>query len=93
MPWNLDELGKLPRYLVQLAHFTTCDASSYDTSMAIYSGSCAWQVACNGDDSGENGCQAYYSAVDLEVNAGMTYYIRIGGWEGATGSGTLTIEQ
>lgn len=75
-----------------MVHFTTCDSSSFDTSMAIYSGSCVSQVACNGDASGDSGCQPYYSAVDLEVNAGMTYYIRIGGWEGATGSGTLTIE-
>ncbi|MDP7008281.1 MAG: choice-of-anchor B family protein [Phycisphaerales bacterium] len=74
------------------AHFTTCDSSSYDTSMAIYAGDCGSQVACNGDASGESGCQSYYSAVDLSVTEGQTYYIRIGGWEGASGSGTLTID-
>jgi len=74
------------------AHFTTCDSSSYDTSMAVYEGTCSNQVACNGDDNGENGCQSYYSAVDVNVSAGETYYIRIGGWEGDTGTGTLTIE-
>lgn len=74
------------------AHFTTCDASSYDTSMAIYEASCENQIACNGDTSGDTGCQSYYSAIDLNVTAGTTYYIRLGGWQGDTGSGTLTIE-
>jgi hypothetical protein len=74
------------------AHFTTCDASSFDTSMVLYSGSCNNQVVCNGDASGEDGCQWYYSAIDMNVKEGETYYIRIGGWNGATGSGTLTIE-
>jgi hypothetical protein len=73
-------------------HFTTCDGSSYDTSMAIYAETCDNQVACNGDDDGESGCQAYYSAIDLNVSAGTAYYIRLGGWQGDTGSGTLTIE-
>lgn len=72
--------------------FTTCDASSYDTSMAIYENSCDNQVACNGDSSDGSGCQAYFSAVNMTVTAGETYYIRIGGWEGSAGSGTLTIE-
>jgi len=74
------------------AHFTTCDSASFDTSMAVYAGSCSNQVACNGDNSGEDGCQSYYSSVDVNVSEGETYYIRIGGWEGATGAGTLTIE-
>lgn len=73
-------------------HFTTCDGSSFDTSMALYEGFCSNQVACNGDSSGEDGCQSYYSAVDFNVTKGEKYYIRIGGWNGATGNGTLTIE-
>jgi hypothetical protein len=64
-----------------------------DDSMAIYEGSCNNQVACNGDASGETGCQDWYSAVDVNVNMGNSYFIRIGGWEGETGSGTLTIGQ
>ncbi len=73
-------------------HFTTCDASSFDTSMALYEGACDNQVTCNGDAGGESGCQDYYSAFDYNVAAGETYYIRIGGWQGSTGEGTLTIE-
>ncbi|MBT6165151.1 MAG: choice-of-anchor B family protein [Phycisphaerae bacterium] len=73
-------------------HFTTCEDSSFDTSMALYEGACNNQVACNGDGNGDNGCQSYYSAIDFNVQKGSNYYIRIGGWEGATGSGVLTIE-
>jgi hypothetical protein len=72
--------------------FTTCDSNSYDTSMVLYQGSCDNQVACNGDGDGGNGCQQYYSEIDYDVNAGESYYIRIGGYQGETGPGTLTIE-
>jgi hypothetical protein len=74
-------------------YFHTCDGSSFDTSMALYEAQCDNQVACNGDaDWGLPDCQAYYSAIEYDVEAGETYYIRLGGWQAATGSGTLTIE-
>lgn len=72
-------------------NFTTCDSSSYDTSMVLYEDSCDNQVACNGDSSGQSGCQGYYSAIDYDLEAGKEYFIRIGGWQGITGSGTITI--
>ena len=72
-------------------NFSTCDKSSYDTSMAVYASSCDNQVACNGDAGGGNNCQPYHSEVDLDVTKGETYYIRVGGWEAATGTGTVTI--
>jgi hypothetical protein len=71
--------------------FTTCDANSYDTSMVLYEGDCNTQVACNGDSSGGTGCQAYYSEVAYNCTAGETYYVRLGGWQAATGAGTVTI--
>ena len=75
-----------------LATFSACDAASYDTSMALYEGSCDNLVACNGDASGETGCQSYYSAIyDFPVDAGESYYIRMGGWNAASGAGTVTI--
>jgi len=77
---------------------TTCDSTSFDTSMVIYTGTCAGltQVACNGDGTGQTGCQAYYSAISLSAVAGTTYYIRVGGWTNSsgvseTGIGTLSI--
>jgi hypothetical protein len=72
-----------------------CDAAGYDTSLVLYSGSdCAslTQIACNGDSTVETGCQSFYSGVyDLPVSSGDVIYIRMGGWQGATGPGTCTI--
>ncbi|MDP7009412.1 MAG: hypothetical protein QGI78_07565, partial [Phycisphaerales bacterium] len=74
------------------ASFSACDAASYDTSMALYEGSCDNQVSCNGDTGGEDGCQGYYSAIyDWPVTAGTTYIVRMGGWNGDSGAGTITI--
>lgn len=72
--------------------FTTCDIDSYDTSMVLYENSCTVQVACNGDGSGGSGCQAYYSLIEYSCIAGAEYIIRLGGWNGDTGIGTLTID-
>jgi len=73
---------------------STCDATSYDTSLVLYAGSdCAslTQVACNGDSTVESGCQSYYSGIyDLPVD-GTDIYIRLGGWQAASGAGTCTI--
>jgi len=74
-----------------LYHFTTCDGASYDTSMVLYEGDCDTQVTCNGDASGGDGCQSYYSAFDWACTGGTPYYVRLGGWQGGTGPGTLTI--
>ena len=78
------------------ASFTTCDVSSFDTSVVLYSGSdCGslQQIACNGDAADSSGCQDYHSQIDgTSVGEGELYYIRVGGWQGATGSGTLTID-
>ena len=82
------------------ADFSTCLAGSYDTSIVIYSGTCATltPVACNGDAADSTGCQAFSSLVSqLPVAAGTTYYVRIGGYtgtatpEGATGTGAITV--
>ena len=73
----------------------TCDANSYDTSLVIYQGAdCGSlvQIACNGDSTEPQGCQAYVSYItDIFVTEGETYWFRIGGWQGATGPGTLNI--
>ena len=73
-------------------NFTTCDVNSYDTSMVLYAGSCDNQVACNGDTLEQPGCQGYHSAIDYTLAVNTEYFIRVGGWDGASGSGTLTIE-
>ncbi|MEY3022867.1 MAG: hypothetical protein RIS86_2065, partial [Planctomycetota bacterium] len=44
----------------------TCDAAGgHDSSLVVYSGSCGAlvQVGCNGDGSGIEGCQGFYSNI------------------------------
>ena len=79
-----------------LMTISLCDAASYDTSLVLYEGAdcnSLAQVACNGDTAVETGCQAYYSGIyDHPITDGGTYYIRIGGWNGAAGPGNMTID-
>jgi len=73
--------------------FSTCDSNSYDTSMVLYEGNCTTQVACNGDDSvGDVICQSYFSKIEYSLVAGQRYFVRLGGYSGAVGIGTLRIE-
>jgi len=71
--------------------FSTCDVDSYDTSMILYESSCENQVACNGDGQGDSDCQQYYSLIEYPVLGGTTYYIRMGGWQGSTGVGSVNV--
>ena len=67
-----------------------CDLVNFDSDLAVYAGSCdgLTQVACNGDGSG---CGGYTSLLSVNVDQGQTYYIRVGGYQGATGSGSMTV--
>jgi len=73
--------------------FSTCDLDSYDTSLVLYKESCDSQVACNGDSPSGEKCQKYYSTITYPLEAGTEYFVRIGGYFGATGPGTLTISE
>lgn len=70
------------------ATVSLCD-SDYDTKLAVYEGcSCppgSAPLACN-----DNAC-ASQSEVVVPVEACETYMIRVGGYQGAAGPGTLTI--
>jgi hypothetical protein len=67
---------------------TLC-GSGYDTEIAIYGATCPTAggsvLACNDDACG------LQSQVTFAVTAGQQYLVRIGGYNGATGSGTLTV--
>jgi hypothetical protein len=74
----------------------TCDQSSYDTSMIVYEGGACEtlvQIACNGDaEDDDNACQNYFSMITgITVTSGQLYWVRLGGWQAATGAGTLNI--
>lgn len=66
---------------------STC-GTSYDTALEVYEGSCGALVLieCN-DDS----C-AFQSSVQFAATMGTTYTFRIGGYNGAVGTGTLTVD-
>lgn len=72
------------------ARVSMCDAT-YDSKVAIYGSSCpagASAIACNDDACGTNGTR---SAVNFPTVAGNQYLIRIGGFQGQTGTGTMRI--
>lgn len=78
----------------ETVRFSTCDSTSYDTSLVLYEVGCnneSFQVACNGDGTGLTNCQLYYSSIEYNLIAGETYFLRVGGWEGAAGIGTVTV--
>lgn len=69
-----------------------CD-SEYDTKLALHGtgASCAGSVlACN-DDSTACGAGSFQSALSALVTTGATYKVRVGGYNGASGTGLLAI--
>jgi hypothetical protein len=74
----------------------TCSPSTnFNTKIAVYSGSgCssldARVLACNDDDTT---CGLGRSSVTVRVSAGQDYTLRVGGFNGATGNGVLTLTQ
>ncbi|MFO0829526.1 MAG: S8 family serine peptidase [Phycisphaerales bacterium] len=79
---------------------STCGTANFDTKIAIYGqnifGSCGCPgglfgapiLGCNDDASG---CAGFTSSLTVDVTAGKCYRIRVGGYQGAQGSGTLSI--
>mmetsp|Transcript_45656 Transcript_45656/g.151371 ORF Transcript_45656/g.151371 Transcript_45656/m.151371 type:complete len:387 (+) Transcript_45656:498-1658(+) len=70
-------------------------ACGFDTDLSIFRGSCdsLEQVACDGDSLDDEGsCSVSYgSLIDTVLpEAGVQYYIVLGGFNGDTGTATLT---
>ena len=64
--------------------------SAYDTKIAAYAGACptvASAIACNDDFC------SLQSEITFSATAGTPYLIRVGGYNAATGAGTLTLSQ
>ncbi|MBL9000428.1 MAG: hypothetical protein JNK25_04760 [Phycisphaerae bacterium] len=70
----------------------TC-TSSYDTVLSVHSACGGTQIACNDDSNGVSGapCSSLSSFVRPTLTAGVTYWIRIAGYNGATGTYKLHI--
>ena len=78
-------------YVAPAAGSLTADVcgASYDSALEIFDGSAGCgaltSIACNDDSCG------LASSITTTVNAGTTYYIRVGGWNSSTGTFTLNI--
>ena len=76
--------------------WSTCDEVLFDSRLAVYGPnlSCPFKdedlYACNDDGSG---CNDYTSRLSFNVETGSQYYLRIGGFDGNTGSGTFDFRQ
>ena len=70
---------------------STCDNATYDTAIEIFSGDCGnlVPVTCNDDGAGCTGFTSIATAAGL--TAGTNLLIRVGGWNGSAGSGTVTL--
>ncbi len=73
------------------ATIETCGGGDYDGAISVHSGcpgTTANQVACDDDGCGSTGGMA---TVTISVTAGQTYYIRVMGYQDASGGFTLDI--
>jgi hypothetical protein len=74
----------------------TC-GSSYDTAIAVFTGSCGslTQIGCNDDNAGSGGNNAcgggLSSGMNVSMTAGTTYYIRVAGYNGAAGNFNIRV--
>jgi IS1 family transposase len=64
--------------------------SDYDTRLAIWNACNGTQIDCN-DDSDYCGSGSLQSYLAIEVVAGVTYYLQVGGYNANEGSGDLSI--
>jgi hypothetical protein len=72
----------------------TTAGSSFDTALGVYRGTAVnalTQVAANDDENARTG--VYTSKVTFNAVAGTTYQIAVDGYQGATGSITLKLNQ
>ncbi|MFO0875297.1 MAG: FG-GAP-like repeat-containing protein [Phycisphaerales bacterium] len=81
--------------------FSTCDAATFDTVIAVYAG-CGFvavpplevcsvigaPLACNDD---EGGCAVNTSVVTVPALAGQCFFVQVGGFLGDEGTGVLTV--
>jgi len=69
---------------------STCNSTGYDTKLAVYDGCDCPTTAVLGCNDDTPGCDLT-SSVAIPVAMSNCYKIRVGGYNGATGSGTLRV--
>lgn len=62
--------------------------SNFDTSLAVFDGCGGLELACNDDTTA---CGSNNSQLTFPATAGTTYWIRVAGWNGATGNYVLNV--
>lgn len=67
---------------------TTCGTATYDTALAVFDGCGGAEVACLDDTPG---CAGDTTELVVNLTAGITYKIRVSGWNGSTGDFTLVV--
>jgi hypothetical protein len=67
---------------------STCNAASFDTTLAVFDACDGTELACNDDGAG---CSGFTSELTWDVTSGTTYYVRVSGWNGASGTYDLTL--
>lgn len=70
--------------------------SSYDTVLSVHTGcpgNAGNAIACNDDCSSVPGgaCNSSRSCITTNITGGVTYYLRVTGWNGGTGNYTLHV--
>jgi hypothetical protein len=75
--------------------WSTCDMVSFDSRIGVYKPGTSCPpvdedlLACNDDGAG---CSDYSSLLLFDVLDGETYLLRLGGWQGDQGSGTMSFQ-
>jgi hypothetical protein len=67
---------------------STCNQAAFDTTLSAFDACGGTELACN-DDSG--GCSGNTSVASFPVVSGNTYLVRIAGYNGASGTFSLTM--
>lgn len=77
-----------------MLRLTTCDPDGFDTDLSVHVGDCESleMIACNGDAFADVDCQPHHSVLELRIAAAREHFIRVGGFNGAVGVGTLEIQ-
>ncbi|MGE3163876.1 MAG: immunoglobulin domain-containing protein [Planctomycetota bacterium] len=67
---------------------STCNTANYDTVLAVFTGCGGAQVACLDDTAG---CSGFTQTLTVSLTGGVTYWIRVAGYNGASGDFTLLV--
>jgi len=76
--------------VAQTLSWTTCDDADFDTKIHVFSGACG-ALACETGNDDDPACTGFTSTATLTSTPGTTYYIKVSGFQTATGTGNLTM--